>query len=401
MLHDIKQNHELSSGNTQTSQAWINSHFDAPALQHSTFSRMKQNTTSLCFCFGSKCSMWQTAKQNRRTFAIVLPLLLYFMVMDILLYKHVQEIPPVFRSNWTTDNLTAESTASVNEDDHKVYSPFEGISVKMMMMDQPNDYIHIPMATIFNKVTHFSEIFYFITPNMISLVSILPALLSAKFVTSNILLNRQIGVLLFEFRNFMDALDGAVYRSRQHLYTFVTNTQSLGGVVDGIADVISFVAFGLGCLFYLKKNPARNKSYNQNGGLPECSDLNGCSAKQSALHAMAAFGFHSVYAALAWNIYVARFHNTLESPMPTQETALLQNLILKSNCTWIFMWLWRLVNSHGLFEVLSLFIFIDKLTEFVAFMQSKGILLVTSLIVLTELYYMDTKYLIETMSQSS
>ena len=57
-----------------------------------------------------------------------------------------------------------------------------GLSIKMMMLDQVNNYIHTPLANIFNRVTNFSEVFSFISPNMVSFAGFLSACAAAKFV---------------------------------------------------------------------------------------------------------------------------------------------------------------------------------------------------------------------------
>ena len=84
------------------------------------------------------------------------------------------------------------------------------------MNDHTSQYVTAPAVEYFDSITRFSTIFYFITPNMISFFHLFLAFVSARFVSSESLHTRRIGVLIFEFRTMLDALDGVVYRSHSN-----------------------------------------------------------------------------------------------------------------------------------------------------------------------------------------
>lgn len=63
-----------------------------------------------------------------------------------------------------------------------IFTCIVGLSVKMMMLDQVNNYIHTPLAQIFNRMTDFAKVFHFITPNMISFMGFLSACVAAKLI---------------------------------------------------------------------------------------------------------------------------------------------------------------------------------------------------------------------------
>ena len=55
----------------------------------------------------------------------------------------------------------------------------------------------------------------------------------------------------FQLRDYIDALDGSIYRERSHSHAIghVANPSSFGwavdGVCDGFGDILRFIAFGL------------------------------------------------------------------------------------------------------------------------------------------------------------
>lgn len=111
------------------------------------------------------------------------------------------------------------------------------------------------------KGTRFSEVFYFVTPNMISLAGVLSALAAAKLVTSESLAMQRCAVLLMTLRTWFDALDGLVARSRMGLVRHLSIRDTSGYLVDGLADTIGFAVFLLGCFFCLRKRPPTSKRH--------------------------------------------------------------------------------------------------------------------------------------------
>ena len=63
-------------------------------------------------------------------------------------------------------------------------------------------------------VFKISEKLTFISADMISFSHVMVGAVAGKFLGSEILNQRRLGVLLFEVRSFLDSLDGLVARSR-------------------------------------------------------------------------------------------------------------------------------------------------------------------------------------------
>ena len=99
-----------------------------------------------------------------------------------------------------------------------------------------------------------SQVFYFITPNMISFTHLFTGFVSGKFIASENLQDRRIGVILFQFRTWLDAFDGVVFRSQSNTrlqFRSVRNT--MGYYVDTWCDAIGGAFLSFGVMFYLFK----------------------------------------------------------------------------------------------------------------------------------------------------
>ena len=74
-------------------------------------------------------------------------------------------------------------------------------------------YLDEPLAYLTVTYTRVSD---FISPNAMSLIGVAVAAVSARFLAREELKVRQLGVLVFAVRDYIDALDGSIYRERSH-----------------------------------------------------------------------------------------------------------------------------------------------------------------------------------------
>ena len=190
--------------------------------------------------------------QNQKTVFGIIGLFLctYFFTMDTILYVKFQAV-----ELWKEKKV-----------DGAIWSPFHPLSPKIIMSDHVTHYILTPMSEYFNHITRFSDIFYFITPNMISFSHLLVGFIAARFfVYSESLHNRRIGVLLFEFRILLDGFDGTVYRARAGTNLYTSNHSNLGFWIDSTCDTIAgfFLCFAILFYFWWKWNPSK-----EDPGLP-------------------------------------------------------------------------------------------------------------------------------------
>ncbi|XP_076371170.1 ceramide phosphoethanolamine synthase-like isoform X1 [Tachypleus tridentatus] len=302
-------------------------------------------------------------------FTCISGLVFYFLWMDIALYHNVQHIAPVL------PNFKSKHSSS------SLLSPFSGLSVKMMMMDPVNNYIITPVAQLFNYVTSFSEKCYVVTPNMISFTGLVFAVIAAKCIISDNIIRHRIAVLLFQIRTWCDALDGIIARTRMGLVKHASLRSTSGYVIDGLADTLGFTAFLVGCLYYFRRWPPNEGQYRvlypkehaeKNGG---CTTGNGSQANMTTrriFFVVFCFGMQITLSAILWDRYIHTYSELLESTQPTVGKAMAQNELLKSAFNWIIMWFWRVSNAHCLIQFLLVAIVIDKMWEFLRFVQYVG-----------------------------
>lgn len=175
--------------------------------------------------------------QNQRLllYGIGLTILCYYLLMDGILYSTLQSM-----------DLVNQKLTKVTS-----WSPFHPLSVKLIMTDPSTHYILTPLSEHFNSDTNFSKTFYFITPNMITFTHLIVSFIAAKFVFSASLQNRRIGVLIYQFRSFLDAFDGTIYRSHASYTGYKSDHSRFGFWFDSVSDIIGGFALLCSVLFFL------------------------------------------------------------------------------------------------------------------------------------------------------
>merc|ERR1711892_803920 len=117
-----------------------------------------------------------------------------------------------------------------------------------MMLPPTIQFIDEPLAYL---TVHYTAIASYISPNAMSLIGVGVAAFAAKFFVKDELRYRQFGVFLFKIRDYIDGLDGSIFReqSNSHALGHVANTSSFGWAVDrvcdGFGDLLRFIAFGI------------------------------------------------------------------------------------------------------------------------------------------------------------
>lgn len=179
---------------------------------------------------------------SRKCLVVLSGLFFYFAVMDIILYVSLQR---------------SDSLAFDKGSEH--YSPFFPLTMKQLATDPFVHYILQPLAEWLHDWTNFSVKLPFLTPNVISVTHALLAFIVFKLLLSEHLHIRRYAVILFEFRIWLDVLDGVVYRAtRGTKYQYVHNRSEMGYYVDAICDIIATFCLCLSNIFYLLKNPPSN-----------------------------------------------------------------------------------------------------------------------------------------------
>lgn len=128
---------------------------------------------------------------------LLLVTLLYFAWMDVALYYKLQSQPENLLLTQNIQELKNNASQIITQ----AFDPFNPISLKLLMLDHLNHYVYYPIGSWLDvDVLKISQNLTFITPDMISWSHVLVAAVAAKFLASDLLFQRRIGVLLFELR---------------------------------------------------------------------------------------------------------------------------------------------------------------------------------------------------------
>jgi hypothetical protein len=207
-----------------------------------------------CYLFSSKFML--TAS---------LLLAVYILFMDIKLIGRVKNRAPLkpFAANNSPHARFLAATSTKTSAQSAAAGPigvFSPLPVKKIMMAEGTHFIRSPLAELVERSLGFTSLFPFIGPNVISFTHCALSIVCIRFLISDALSWRQVGVCVFQFRNFLDSFDGVVYRAHANRHAYKSHYGSIGYYVDAFSDV-----FGGTCLIgsiaiYLLKHRPLNKS---------------------------------------------------------------------------------------------------------------------------------------------
>lgn len=331
-------------------------------------------------------------------------LLLWYVYMDVNLYLRIQNYP--IDKNYHI-NLTENNAVLVNKVDAVPYetvtwidckiNPLCDVTVKALMLDHTNHYVFAPLATASDTLIGFSKSSW-ITPNMISFSHVFVALLAAKFIATDDIIFRRIGVILFQFRTFLDDLDGHVARVKKHIRGERSEIGTMGYYVDGICDGLGCIALMIGVFLCLKNNPPRRGYTPLQPILPTENKIIECGilykmkiTSRKLMNVVLCFSGQLLLSSTAWNRYIALYQDMLERDnLPLIELTK-QDLVFRSNLFFAVCWMWRVINVHSLLHCLLFGIFCDKMWGFLRGIQHIGFVVLLCAICLTEMHVLEAQ----------
>jgi hypothetical protein len=184
--------------------------------------------------------------------------------MDTILYHKIKQRGPYMtNSNYNeidkSIKLQHESNNNENSKQRKPYSMFSPLPFKKILMAESTHYVRSPLAELVVKVFFFSEIFPFMSANVISLMHCILSVVCVRFFISDSLFVRQLGVCLFQFRNFLDSFDGVIYRAHAKKNLYKSHYGSFGYYVDAFSDVFGGICLVGSIGIFLLRNPPPTK----------------------------------------------------------------------------------------------------------------------------------------------
>lgn len=187
-------------------------------------------------------------------------ILVYLLTMDIILIGKIRNrgpfktysLPPksaVTQDSRFLEELTTQKSSTnrnvsrinLNNLPNSIHQQHEKtmfwpLPVKKMMMADATHFLRSPIAELVESVFCFSEIFPFVTANLVSFFHNVLSLVSIRFLAHDQLFWRQFGVGIFQFRNFLDSFDGVLYRAHARRTDYKSNYGSIGYFVDAVSD---------------------------------------------------------------------------------------------------------------------------------------------------------------------
>lgn len=343
-------------------------------------------------------------------------LVIFFIWMDVNLYIRIQDYPirdneirllngstvlkptlPVTSPYATSSVPYRQPLVAARYEDVAWVScdlnPLCDVTVKAMMLDHTNHYLFAPMATLADNLAGFSK-GELITPNMISFFHVFVAIASGKMIASDSLGYRRIGVVLFQFRTFLDDLDGHVARAKKHIRGERSDIGSAGYYIDGICDGLGCIALMIGVFVFLKNNPPR-RGYTQLQSILPVSESKSSESgviykvkvtTKKVVRKVLCYSGILLLSSTGWNRYIAIYQDMLEREDVTPTQFLHQESVFRSTGFFLICWLWRIFNVHALLHFLLLSIFCDKLWEYLRMLQYAGFVTLLVIISVAEMH---------------
>ncbi|CAG7724946.1 unnamed protein product [Allacma fusca] len=210
-----------------------------------------------------------------------------------------------------------------------------------------------------------------------------------------------IGVALFEFRNFLDELDGTVAKA-----THNCGECSLGYYVDGISDLVGTILLLVAMQKFLKNRRAKHIEYSLIS-VPTSSNgrHNAVKENHSAQVAHCLYetflspfkkgannhpsltvwvGIQLLINSMSWNRYILLFTKLFEVQSDGLSSPVAE-VYLRHPFTYVTFLAWRVFSVHSVVEIVLLSVFFDKMAEMIALLSSLGWVFLSSTILMTEL----------------
>ncbi|CAL1532444.1 unnamed protein product [Lymnaea stagnalis] len=321
-------------------------------------------------------------------------LLIYFLIMDIVLL-----------ARYRVTNLAVDSRAG---HPGETYSPFTHLSVKAVLSDHVRHYIMTPSSEYFNAVTNFTSVFAFVTPNMVSAAHLFVAFVAGKFIASDNLQDRQIGVGLYFCRTWLDSFDGTVFRARSGVHLEYNSVYaSFGYFIDALFDTLGGFFLSFGVLFYLFKRfgpvkapvlPVSSKDIDD-GALVSSLKYGQPAVNRKEAYSYICLTFKTIslglslsVAGICWDRAVKDFTYVFQTDLANTSLSILQFQLSHNSTTMVIFFLWRFISGQTVLTYAQIAIYMDKVWEFLHYMPWVLLAMTIPLYIITEMYISHVKH---------
>ena len=151
-----------------------------------------------CYQYQQKCAKVSFKMHNNvsKLTLVLAVVAIYLIWMDVALYINLQQLPEL-------------SQRTENKVKNAPFSPFDGITIKLVMMTPIMQYIDLPTSMWIEDAFQVSKYF---TANAVSYLGLLFGLIAARLFMCETYKLRFLGFVFFRLRDLADNLDGIVAR---------------------------------------------------------------------------------------------------------------------------------------------------------------------------------------------
>jgi len=189
---------------------------------------------------------------------------------------------------------------------------------------------------------------------------------------------------------------------------------AIDGICDGVADVAVILAFGIYLLKSMSITEQNKDGYDRLVDVEQANidhDLKKEKKKEHSNRSISRFWswFKSLkmqwfmpvltkvvlFAILfgscsgIWNYFMYNYSILLDSELiaQTERQLFIQSMIYKSPIMWLVIFLWRWINSVSMMFIFMITVVFEKTDEYLNFVKSHGILILTTVTLITYIHY--------------
>lgn len=295
-------------------------------------------------------------------------------------------------------------------------SALEHKTIKLRMQDHFGHYLYLPLCEWLDRNFGISKI-PGISPNVITTIHFCCAIIAGKLVSSTVLFSRRIGVMLYEFRTMLDAMDGVIYRAQSSTHEYLSGWGTYGYMIDGLADTIGGLFVMFGTIYRLNKhlpfkNPEllakiKNKfgNYDAESGERLLSADESCSedteetyglkryTRQTVNVTIVFFTITVIMRSALWDHFNHGYHELLATQRP-DISPMKQTEVLGYGSTWFSLWLWKVMSADAWMHYTLIAIFFGKLWAWLRFNLYASIPNIIIVAMICQIHLMQMRYLL-------
>ena len=241
-------------------------------------------------------------------FYFVFALCTFFVWMDMSFYDELREYGSFY-------NDTVAETLM-----------FPVKTVKVRLQDHSGHYVHLPSMQLLEDKFKVSEI-PGVTPNLITGIHLVLAIVAARCFTSGNLCVRRLGCALYIWRCQLDLLDGVVYRAQQKMRNqYTSGWGTVGYLIDAFADFMGGILIAVSCTIFLNRylpiKRVKTRTHDEEMGRKPAFDNGSEVAKlihvsrRSVNIKMILVTIQIMIRSGLWDYYCRSYHDLLEMPRP-------------------------------------------------------------------------------------